>query len=159
MVDISKHPALQIGYLLHHLSTTLAKQSDQLLLERLGVGFSQFKIMKIVQKHPNVTQRTIAEQLGQTEASISRQIKLLQEKGLVQVVVSAENRREHHSELTPKGARLVDEVFRVLTESYAPMFAELGEKRQKQLVESLTVMHEHVCVGGKIGACDQLHKK
>lgn len=158
MVDISKHPTLQIGYLLQHLSATLAKQSDQLLMERLGIGFSQFKIMKIVQKHPQVTQRTIAEQLGQTEASISRQVKLLQDKGLIQVVVAPENRRERHSALTPKGMRLVDEVFRVLTESYAPMFAELGDKRQKQLVESLTVMHHHICVTGKIGACDQLHK-
>lgn len=157
MVDISQDQTLQIGYLLQHLSATLAKQSDQLLMERLGIGFSQFKIMKMVQKHPQTTQRCIAEQLGQTEASISRQVKLLQEKGLIVIAVSQDNRREHHSVLTTKGERIVQEVFRVLTETYTPMFAALGDRRQKQMIEALGIMHEHLCIAGKIGACDQPH--
>ena len=159
MVDVSLNQTDYIGYLLQHLSATLAKQSDQTLMERLGVGFSQFKIMRIVQGHPTVTQRDIAERLGQTEASISRQVKLLQERGLISVTISPENRREHHSSLTPKGTRIIEEVFRVLHESYAPMFESLGDKRQKQLLETLGLMHEHLCVEGKIGACHTMYKQ
>ncbi len=159
MVDTSLGQTDYIGYLLQHLSATLAKQSDQMLMERLGIGFSQFKIMRIVQSYPTVTQRDIAERLGQTEASISRQVKLLQERGLLAVTISPENRREHHSSLTPKGTRIIEEVFKTLHETYAPMFDSLGDKRQKQLLETLGLMHEHLCVEGKIGACHKMYKQ
>ena len=153
MVETQTSQTNTIGYLLQHLSATLAKQSDQILMERLGIGFSQFKIMRIVQSEPQATQRQIADKLGQTEASISRQVKLLDERGLIVTAISPENKREHHTSLTAKGVRLVDEVFRVLRETYDPMFDDLGPKRQKQLLETLSLMHGHLCVAGKIGAC------
>lgn len=146
-------PAAQASYLLQHLSATLSKQSDQVLMERLGVGFSQFKILKIVRQHPQATQISIAQQLGQTEASISRQVKLLEQRGMLSIFVNPANRRERHSRLTPKGERLVQEVMRVLGELYEPMFDTLGDKRQKQLIETLHDMHQQICVTGKIGAC------
>ncbi|HSX23988.1 MAG TPA: MarR family winged helix-turn-helix transcriptional regulator, partial [Candidatus Saccharimonadales bacterium] len=70
-------PTNNIGYLLQHLSGVLAKQSDQALQERLGIGFSQFKILRVLQHSPQTQQRQIAEWIGKTEASISRQIKLM----------------------------------------------------------------------------------
>jgi hypothetical protein len=34
-----------IGYLLHRVGFALDRHSDQVLRERLGIGFSQFKIL------------------------------------------------------------------------------------------------------------------
>ena len=98
-------PTNNIGYLLQHTASTLARQSDQVLQERLGVGFSQFKILMTLQWNPGVQQKHIAESLGQTEASISRQIKLMHEAGLLQSKVSERNKREHITTLTRKGEK------------------------------------------------------
>lgn len=148
-------PTKNIGYLLQHTATTLARQSDQVLQERLGIGFSQFKILMTLQWDASVQQKHIAESLGQTEASISRQIKLMHKSGLLQSKVSPRNRREHITTLTRKGMRLADEAQNVLNSYHAPMWQAVGEKGQKQMVELLRQMHQEACKGAKPGRCYQ----
>src|SRR5579863_5003598 len=103
MLGTGMRPTNKIGYLLQHVSFVLARQADQALQERLGIGFSQYKILMTLQFNPHVQQKQIAESLGQTEASISRQIKLLHDKGLLSTRINPSNRREHITTPTPKG--------------------------------------------------------
>lgn len=148
-----------LGYLLHHLSFVLDRQSDQLLQDHLDIGFSQFKILMALKWHTGVQQKQIAEYLGQTEASISRQIKLMIEQELLRSVVNPANRREHRITLTTRGDKVVAQATRLLDEYHNPMFARLGVRQQAQLLEILTAMHEEACQSDKPGACDhQTHK-
>lgn len=146
----------KIGYLLNHVAFVLGRQSDQVLQERLGIGFSGFKIMMTLQKSPHIQQKQIADCLGQTEASISRQIKLLQEQGLLQSIQRAENKREHITTLTPKGDRYTDEAINILNEYHAPMFEGLNDKQQAALLESLQTLHQASCDPSKVSACHQI---
>lgn len=148
-------PTNFIGYLLQHVSFSLARQSDQVLQEQLGIGLSQFKIMMVLKWNPNVQQRHIADSLGQTEASISRQIKLMHDNGLLQTTISPHNRREHITTLTAKGERMTQEAFSVLNRYHAPTFDELSEKQKKQLVDTLKQLHGQICKGDKPGRCYQ----
>jgi len=149
-------PTNNIGYLLQHLASVLAKQSDQVLLEQLGIGFSQYKILMSLQWNPRTQQRYIADSLGQTEASISRQIKLMINKGLLQTTISKENRREHITSPTAKGIKLTEAARQVLNTYHGPMFEHLSEKQREQLVTILRVMHEHACSPGKLATCQPL---
>ncbi|HMS50455.1 MAG TPA: MarR family winged helix-turn-helix transcriptional regulator [Candidatus Saccharibacteria bacterium] len=142
-----------IGYLLNHLAFVLGRQSDQVLLERLGIGFSQFKILMVLRWNPHIQQRVIAERLGQTEASISRQIKLLLGQGFLQSEKRPENRREHITALTLKGERFIDEAMSILNSYHAPVFESLSEKQQAVVLASLQQMHEKACESDKPGAC------
>lgn len=145
-----------VGFLIHHTAFSLGRQSDQILQERLGVGFSQFKIMRVLERKPQVQQKHIAQALGQTEASISRQIKLLQEKGLLQSVVSPQNRREHITTLTPRGVRFTEEAMNILATYFEPTFNHLSEKQQRAMVEGLRILHEQLCMSGSDnGVCRQ----
>ncbi len=149
------HHTDNAGFLIQHIAFSLGRQNDQILQERLGVGFSQFKIMKVLERKPHIRQKQIAEALGQTEASVSRQIRLLQEKGLLQSTVSPQNRREHITTLTPKGVRFTEEAIRILANYYEPVFGRLTEKQQTQLVEGLQVLHESLCLGQAGELCKQ----
>lgn len=142
-----------IGYLLQHTAATTARQSEQILQDRLGIGLSQFKIMMVLQWNPSVRQRRIAEQLGQTEASISRQVKLMHEDGLLQSTIRPENRREHITTLTSRGERIASQASAVLNQYLSPVFAILDEKQQQQLAELLDRLHKEVCKGDKTGRC------
>lgn len=122
-----------IGYLLHHVSSILDRHSDQVLVERLGIGFSQFKILLVLLEKDGASQNFIASQLGQTEASISRQIKIMTGKGLVVVRRSQQNRRQHHIFLTNKGETLTEKAVQILNDYHSPMFATLNGKEQEQL--------------------------
>jgi DNA-binding MarR family transcriptional regulator len=146
-------PTQNIGYLLQHLCSMLAKQSDQALQERLGIGISQFKILRVLQYSPATRQRQVADWLGQTEASISRQIKLMIEKGLLHVTISPKNRREHLTTVTAKGLRMAEEAMKVLGNSQAAMYADIGEKKQQQLLSILNQMHSHACQSDTNAAC------
>ncbi len=145
-----------IGYLLQHLSTALARQSEQVLQERLGIGFSQFKILMALQWNPEVQQKHIADALGQTEASISRQIKLMHERGLLETKIRASNRREHITRPTSKGVRLTEEALSVLNNYHSPMFELLNEKQRQQLQEMLITLHNYACQPSKSGACHKM---
>jgi DNA-binding MarR family transcriptional regulator len=144
-----------IGYLLQHTAATLARQSDQALQERLGIGQSQFRILIVLEWYPGVQQKHIAENLGQTEASISRQIKLMLEEGLLQTTINPQNKREHITSLTRKGQRLAEEAKNVLNHYHAPLWEAIGEKGQRQLMDLLTHIHQETCRGDKPGRCYQ----
>jgi len=134
-----------IGYLLQHTAGLLAKQNEQALQEGLGIGLSQFKILRVLQAKANITQREIALTLAQTEASVSRQVKLMLDDGLLSSTVSAANRREHIVVPTTKGCKITDDALVVLDRLNEPVFGVLGEAGQKQLAELLGKLHDNVC--------------
>lgn len=134
-----------IGFLIQHLAFTLSRQNEQILQDNLGIGVSQFKILMVLHHKQNIQQKQIAGALAQTEASISRQIKLLHEAGLLQTTVSAKNRREHITTLTTKGLKCIEQAMRLLNNHHAPMFAQLTAHQQEQLIETLRTMHDYAC--------------
>lgn len=141
----AERPTNNIGYLLQHVSSLLAKQSEQVLQERLGIGFSQFKILRALQANPHIKQRQIANNLGQTEASVSRQVKLMVDDGLLTSRISPKNRREHITVPTAKGVKLTEAALESLTKYHAPTFNALEPKQRDQLQESLETIHSRIC--------------
>jgi len=151
-------PISAIPYLLQHTATMLLRQSDQVLQERLGIGMSQLRILTMLEHEPNVQQRKLADRLGQTEASISRQIKLMSEKGFLMVMVNPKSKREHITVLAPKGIKITEAAKEVLAAYHQPVAELLSDKQSKQLVEALTAFHGHVCAPGKPFACDHPYR-
>jgi DNA-binding MarR family transcriptional regulator len=147
-------PTNNLGYLVQHLAAVMGKQSDQVLLEQLGIGLSQFKILMILEWSPRVQQKTIAESLGQTEASISRQLKLLQKKGLTTVKADPQNRRKHIIAPTTLGMQITEAATAIMRRNFGPEFAAMGEDQLLQLIAGLQRLHSVVCRPGKLGACD-----
>jgi DNA-binding MarR family transcriptional regulator len=138
-------PINNLGYLLQHIAALLGKQSEQVLQERLGIGFSQFKILRVLQTNPHIKQREIANNLGQTEASISRQVKLMLDEGLLQSTISPKNRREHITVPTPKGVKLTEAAMEALAQYHKPTFASLTDKQRDQLRDTLETLHTQLC--------------
>jgi DNA-binding MarR family transcriptional regulator len=149
-----KDDVIVIGYLLQHTSSILMRQSDQVLMERLGVGMSQLRLLMMLARRPNERQRALAERLGQTEASVSRQIKLLKNRGLLAVKINPKSRREHLTIPTRKGQKITEAALEVLANHHRPMIDLLNPKQQTQLVEMLSTFHQHTCTPGKPFACD-----
>lgn len=145
-----------IGYLINHLAFILGRQSNQVLLESLGIGLSQFKILMVLKWSPSVKQKDIASRLGQTEASVSRQIGLLHDKGFLKTIVRPENRRQHITVLTPRGETIIDESLSRLDDYYSPVLQELTPQQQATLIELLGIMHSKVCAEVSSCACSDL---
>lgn len=147
-------PTNNLSYLIHHLAAVMGKQSDQVLQEQLGIGLSQFKILMVLEWNPRVQQRAIADSLGQTEASISRQIKLLKAKGLLMSKIDPGNKRKHITAPTTLGMQVTEAATNIMRRSFGPEFSSLGDDQIMQLVTGLQQLHKIVCRPGKLGACD-----
>jgi DNA-binding MarR family transcriptional regulator len=126
-----------IHTLLHQLSAVFARESDQILQEQLGLGMSQYKILQTLVENSAMQQRYIAVQLGQTEASISRQIGLLEQKGLIESMRNPINRREHITTLTTRGERITEAAEKVLTIHHSSSLTRLSKKEQLVLLDLL----------------------
>lgn len=143
------------GDLLGHLAAILHRQTDQILFERLGIGLSQYRILATLERWPASTQRTLAAMLGQTEASISRQIGLLRAKGLLATKTDPAERRRRLAALTAKGAKFTLAAREALEQFYSPLFANLKGRQQAHLHELLTSLHDNTCTPGQRLACDR----
>jgi DNA-binding MarR family transcriptional regulator len=141
-------------YLIQHLANVLAKQSERLLRTELGIGYSQFRILMVLEWNPRVSQRTIADSLGQTEASISRQIKMLTAEGMLVSKPDPENRRRHITTPTPKGMQLTESANAILRRHFGPELAGVGDEQLAALTHGLQKLHLAVCRRGQAGACD-----
>ncbi len=119
----------------------LSRHVDQTLQERLGLGYSQYKIMEILRFSPNLQQKQVASKLSQTEASISRQIRLTQSQMLLTVYINPKNKREHILKLTDKGERLTIEAEEILDSFYKNLFSKISIKQQEELFRSLSEIY------------------
>lgn len=147
-------PANNLNYLIQHLAAIIGRQSEQLLREQLGIGLSQYKILMVLEWNPRVQQRAIANSLGQTEASVSRQIKLLTAQGLLVSKPDPQNRRKHLTAPTPRGMQLTEAAGDLLRRHYTPEFNRLGDGQLTELTQGLQRLHALVCRPGQPSACD-----
>lgn len=140
-----------LGFTLHSLSFMLDRQSDLFLQDRYGIGFSQFKIMMALMSRTNIQQRDIAEYLGQTESSVSRQVQSLIVEGLVSSHRDSGDHRQRVTQLTNKGEKLARGAMAGLEKHYAPMFNTLSDKKQMELSELLDTLRDYVANNVKFG--------
>jgi DNA-binding MarR family transcriptional regulator len=147
-------PANDLNYLVQHLAAVMGRQTEQVLQEQLGIGLSQYKILMVLEWNPRIQQNAIADSLGQSEAGISRQIKLLKAKNLLATKQDPNNRRKHITAPTPLGMQITEAATNILRRSFGPDFAHLGDDQLQQLITGLQKLHRIVCRPGKLGACD-----
>jgi DNA-binding MarR family transcriptional regulator len=146
---LDRQPANAISFRIQHVASLLLKESDQVLQEQLGIGMSQLRIMRILQRNPHMLQRQIAKMLNQTEASISRQVKLLYSKQLLTTHLNPKDRREHMTILTSKGLRIIEAALEVLELFQAPLVSDFSEKQQVEFLNILGKIEERSARGGQ----------
>ena len=144
-----------MGSILGHVASMLHRQSDQILQERLGIGMSQLNILTSLEQRPRIKQRALAAMLGQTEASISRQITILKQKGLLTSHIDPAERRQHLASLTSKGVKITLAAREVLEHFYQELFEGLHAREQVQFQAIIVKLHEQACAPGKRLACDR----
>ncbi len=120
---------------IHKLAFLLEKRADESLKAQAGIGFAQFKVLEAVGSNMLAKQNLIANQLDQTEASVSRQIKILQKKDLIIVASVMGNRRARELSLTEKGEELLTQCTEILDFAQAQVIGALSYQEQRHFQE------------------------
>ncbi len=123
----------QLYWQIHKISFVLEKRSDESLKAQAGIGFAQYKVLEAIGRNMMAKQNVIAELLDQTEASVSRQIKILQKRKLIIVATVMGNRRARELSLTEKGEELLLQCEEILEIVQAQVLGNLSYQDQKHL--------------------------
>src|ERR1700753_2981159 len=117
-----------LWYLVRHVAARMDRAGDALYRQGLGISLAQFLVLSVVDAHPGtLNQQAVADRLGLTKGTVSRQIEQAVAAGLMHVAPSAVSRRETVVALTPAGTALVrrgDAVFGAAQEAFPPLDPE-----------------------------------
>lgn len=120
MAETSELPDLpddfaRFWFLLRRVATQIDRSGEALFRRELGISLAQFLVLSTVDAFPHrLNQQMIADRLGLTKSTVSRQIDNGVAGGLIAVAPSSTSRRENDISLTAAGTALVrrgDEVF------------------------------------------------
>jgi len=120
---------------IHKLAFLLEKRADEGLKRQTGIGFAQYKVLEAIGRNSLARQNMIAGLLDQTEASVSRQIKILEKKDLIIVAMVMGNKRARELTLTEKGEGLLIQCEEIMDVTQAQIIGGLGYQEQKHFQE------------------------
>lgn len=120
---------------IHKLAFLLEKRADESLKEQVNIGFAQYKVLEAIGRNMLAKQNLIAELLDQTEASISRQVKILEKKKLIIIGTVMGNKRARELSVTEEGEKVLRHSEEVLDLAQAQIIGGLSYQEQRHFQE------------------------
>ena len=129
-------PLRSFGFRLWHVRHAFTRRLDAALAP-LGLTHMQYVMLRMVdflaQAGEQPTQARLAEGAAVDRMLVSKVLRLLEAKGMVDRSAHPDDARAHHVVLTPAGQRLVAEAVPVALRVQAEFFGRLGKARMAQL--------------------------
>jgi DNA-binding MarR family transcriptional regulator len=98
----------RLWFTIRRVAGAMDRTGERLFQRELNVSLAQFLVLSVVDAHPGaLSQQVIADRLGLTKGTVSRQIDKAVTDGLMTVAVSERTRRENDVRLTDAGTDLV----------------------------------------------------
>jgi DNA-binding MarR family transcriptional regulator len=113
----------------------LSQVYDQ-ALRSIGIKVTQFSLMMAVAGRDGVTIGRLARPLGMDRTTLSRNARLLEKKGLIEIG-EGEDRREQILSLTEKGIALLREAIPIWEGVQKQLIEEIGQNRLNDLLGDL----------------------
>ncbi|MBZ0223061.1 MAG: MarR family transcriptional regulator [Dokdonella sp.] len=125
-----KPPALDfdafLPYRLSVLANTVSQDISSEYEERFGLSVTQWRVMAILGRHPDLTARDVARRTAMDKVAVSRAVAGLEQRELLARTISRHDRREAHLRLTRSGRSIHDQI------------VPLALKHERRLLERLT---------------------
>lgn len=118
---------------------------EALFQRELGISLAQFLVLSVVDAHPGpLNQQGIADRLGLTKGTVSRQIDQAVAAGLMNVEASPLNRRENTVTLTPDGTDLVRRGDEAFTRQRSAILSAVDPDEMRGAISVLGAMQESI---------------
>ena len=112
---------------------------------------AQSHILFEVRRSESPSMQQVAEELGMDVTTFSRQVKSLEEKGLVSRRVSPGDRRVSLLGLTDAGRQVLEKIDRYMAGRLELVFACMSDFERETVVRSLGLLNEAVARAGETG--------
>ncbi len=107
------------------------------LAHAVGLTPAQLRVLQIVDEKDSVTPKTLATQMGVSQATVSALVDKLVARGLVERLPSNEDRRQTNVTVTKDGRERLEDAPDALQQRYVRAFMKMADWEQAQLVATL----------------------
>jgi DNA-binding MarR family transcriptional regulator len=129
----------RIGFLIAQLGAHASELFADLVRE-LGVSPSEAGVIRIVGRHPGISQRELADKLGSVQSRVVALIDRLESAGYVARTRRADDRRIQQLDLTDAGRMLLSELRGAAQAQEAALTTGLDDDQKATLSELLAAM-------------------
>lgn len=136
--DLNQH----LTYRIARLQAKLSAQASELLKDHLSLSLSEWRALAVLYNPEVETQKDVLLAMGLDKGQISRTIKRLEEKGLIQTDKSTADKRLRKISLTPSGVDTVDKMFPIMMQRQAHLQNGFTSEELKQLFNFLNRLEE-----------------
>lgn len=126
------------------LANKWGRSASHLYLTRFGIGIEAWRILVLLAIEGAITANRICQVIGMDKASVSRNVKRMQEMDLLSVEDNPDDGRQYFIELTQKGFELHDSMIPLVQAREERLLSCLTKKEQKQLCELLRRVHANL---------------
>ena len=116
------------------------------------VSMVQSHVLFEVRRAGDPSMQRVAEELGMDITTFSRQVKVLEKKGLVSRRVSPDDRRVSLLGLTAAGRRVLEKIDHYMAGRLEMVFACMSDFERETVVRSLGLLNEAVAKAGESDA-------
>lgn len=109
-----------------------------------GITAAKWRILFIIDREPQCTQKMLTDQIEVDPGSITRQVKRLEAEGYIRREDDPRDNRLTRIFLTARGRRYVDRKMELRREFLRRMLAGIPPKEVERLQATLTRIHENV---------------
>jgi DNA-binding MarR family transcriptional regulator len=99
-----------LPYRLSVLSNRVSQDIARLYAERFGLGITQWRILAVLGRYPDLSATEVAERTAMDKVAVSRAVASLLDAGLLRRRAHGADRRRSLLELSARGYRIYDEI-------------------------------------------------
>lgn len=117
------------------MAQKLEMMIDDILKEKFESSHAQTKVMMNLHFEKYLTQKEIAIFWNVSEASISRQVKILLKKWMIVKAEDKDDERKSKISLTPQGKKMISQFKKAVDTKMEELFASISHEDRKNMTE------------------------
>ena len=128
-----------LAYLIGKLMFEMDRAADHLLQTQVGISYSRFLFLTVLQHSGTVTQHELAVALGYSDPAVSTMLVELAKDGYIRTTPSPEHGRKRLVTITPKGNEVVAQGRKLLDSHFDQLMliADIDVQHYRELTERL----------------------
>jgi DNA-binding MarR family transcriptional regulator len=125
-------------------TAALLMDAFEQLLKPYGITAAQFNVLRILRgaEPDGLCRNELRDRLITRMPDVTRMLDRMAEAGLVDRGREGGDRRKVRTRITPKARELVDKLDRVVADEHELRFGQVGKKRLRKLIETLTEVRQ-----------------
>ncbi|HEY7009616.1 MAG TPA: MarR family transcriptional regulator [Jatrophihabitantaceae bacterium] len=132
-----------LWFMIRRVAGAFDRTGERLFQRELNLSLAQFLVLSVVDAYPgDLSQQVIADRLGLTKGTVSRQIDKAVADGLMTVAVSERTRRENKVSLTAAGTDLVRRGDALFSTARQAGFPDISDKDMAATLRTLSKLDD-----------------